>query len=77
MTMLPTVDSRGLNATRMIIGANPFAGFSHQNPERDEEIVAYYTTDRIKETWQRAEAPPTRWRPPCHGSDKGPQPVLS
>ena len=54
--MLPTVDFRGLNATRMIIGANPFAGFSHQSPERDEEMVAYYTSDRIKETWQRAEA---------------------
>ena len=53
---LPTVDFCGLNATRMIIGANPFGGFSHQSKERNEEMVAYYTVDRIRETWRRAEA---------------------
>ena len=56
MAMLPTVDFCGLNVTRMIIGANPFGGFSHQSKERNEEMVAYYTVDRIKETWRRAEA---------------------
>jgi hypothetical protein len=56
MSMLPTVDFCGLNPTRLIIGANPFGGFSHQNPERDAEMVAYYTPERIRETWARAEA---------------------
>ncbi len=40
----------------MIIGANPFGGFSHQNPERDAEMRSYYTVERIRETWDRAEA---------------------
>jgi hypothetical protein len=54
--MLPTVDFCGLNPTRLIIGANPFGGFSHQNAERDAEMVAYHTPERIRETWARAEA---------------------
>lgn len=54
--MLPTVDFCGLNATRLIIGANPFGGFSHQNKQRDAAMVSYHTPDRIVETWGRAEA---------------------
>ena len=54
--MLPTVKFCGLDVTRLIIGANPFGGFSHQNRERDQEMVAYYTPDRIRETWDRAWA---------------------
>jgi len=54
--MLPTVDFCGLKVTRLIIGANPFGGFSHQCEDRDAEMVAYYTPDRIKETWAQAEA---------------------
>ena len=54
--MLPTVDFCGLKVTRLVIGANPFGGFSHQSKERDQEMRAYYTVDRIKETWARAEA---------------------
>jgi len=54
--MLPTVDFCGLNPTRMLIGANPFGGYSHQGKERNEEMLAYYTVERIKETWGRAEA---------------------
>ena len=54
--MLPSVDFCGLNVTRLIIGANPFGGYSHQDPERDQEMRAYYTIDRIRETWARAEA---------------------
>lgn len=52
--MLPTVDFCGLQVTRLIIGANPFGGFSHQNPERDQEMRTYYTVERIVETWERA-----------------------
>ena len=54
--MLPTVNFCGLKVTRLIIGANPFGGFSHQNGERDREMVAYHTPERIEETWRRASA---------------------
>ena len=52
--MLPTVDFCGLNVTRLILGANPFGGFSHQNRARDAEMVAWSTPERIRETWDRA-----------------------
>jgi len=54
--MLPTVDFCGLSFTRLLLGANPFGGFSHQNKARNEEMVAYSTPARIKETWERAHA---------------------
>lgn len=54
--MLPTVDFCGLTVTRLVLGANPFGGYSHQNPKRDQDMRAYYTIPRIKETWARAEA---------------------
>ena len=54
--MLPIVDFCGLKVTRLIIGANPFGGFSHQNTRRDAEMMTYHTVDRIIETWKRAEA---------------------
>lgn len=54
--MLPTVEFCGLQVTRLILGANPFGGFSHQNRQRDEEMRAYYTPERIVETWERAWA---------------------
>lgn len=56
MLSLPTVDFCGIEVTRLIVGANPFGGYSHQSKARNEEMVAYYTVDRIKETWGRAEA---------------------
>jgi len=52
--MLPTVDFAVLTVTRLLIGANPFGGFSHQNPERDAEMKAWNTPERILETWDRA-----------------------
>ncbi|NPV45434.1 MAG: hypothetical protein HPY69_00640 [Armatimonadetes bacterium] len=52
--MLPTVDFCGLTVTRLIIGANPFGGFSHQNEARDTEMKTWNTPERILETWQRA-----------------------
>ena len=54
--MLVTVDFCGLRVTRLILGANPFGGFSHQNPARDREMLAYHSVERILETWARAEA---------------------
>jgi hypothetical protein len=52
--MLPTVDFCGLTLTRLLIGANPFGGFSHQNKARDEAMRTYHTPERILETWERA-----------------------
>ncbi|HNQ34478.1 MAG TPA: hypothetical protein PKN80_00230 [bacterium] len=53
---LPEVDFCGLRISRLVLGANPFGGYSHQSPERDRAMVDYYTVARIKETWRRAEA---------------------
>ncbi|MFH1006559.1 MAG: hypothetical protein V1800_03540 [Candidatus Latescibacterota bacterium] len=52
--MLPAVDFCGCRVTRLILGANPFGGFSHQSKQRDEEMLKYYTDERILETWERA-----------------------
>lgn len=54
--LLTQVDFCGLTVTRLIIGANPFGGFSHQSAARDKEMLDYYTVGKIKETWRRAEA---------------------
>jgi len=51
---IPKVNFCGIEVTRLILGANPFGGFSHQNRERDKEMIAYYTPAKIKETWARA-----------------------
>jgi hypothetical protein len=53
---LPTVDFCGLHVTRLVIGANPFGGYSHQTPERDKAMRAHCTVAHILETWKRAEA---------------------
>ena len=53
--MLPIVNFCGLKVTRLIIGANPFGGYSHQTSERDQAMLAYHTPERILETWRRAE----------------------
>lgn len=42
--------------SRLTIGGNPFSGFSHQSPQRDAEMRAYYTVARIKEALAKAEA---------------------
>lgn len=54
--LLPSVPFCGLQVTRLVIGANPFGGYSHQTPERDKAMVAHCTVPHIKETWARAEA---------------------
>jgi hypothetical protein len=53
---LPPVALGSLLTSKLIIGGNPFSGFSHQNPQRDHEMVEYFTTARIKETLFQAEA---------------------
>jgi hypothetical protein len=54
--MMPCVDFCGLNVSRLIIGGNPFSGFSHQTGERDQEMLDYYSAEQIKETLRRGEA---------------------
>ena len=54
--MVPSVDFCGLNFTRLVIGANPFGGYSHQNPERDKAMREFHSVDQILETWRQAQA---------------------
>ena len=44
-----------LSVSRLCVGGNPFSGFAHQTKERANEMVAYYTPDRIKSTLRAAE----------------------
>lgn len=44
-----------LSISRLIIGGNQFSGFSHQSPEKDEEMKHYYTLSRIKQILKKAE----------------------
>lgn len=50
-----TVKLGGEPISRFILGGNPFSGFAHQSRERDEEMVNWYTMERIKETYRLAE----------------------
>ena len=52
---LGTVKLGSVSVSRMIIGGNPFSGFSHQGEKRDAEMKHYYSTARIKEALRQAE----------------------
>ncbi len=39
----------------LLIGGNPFSGFSHQGDARTREMLDYYTPGRIKQTLRAAE----------------------
>ena len=41
--------------SKLIIGGNPFSGFSHQSPARDDQMRHHYTTTRIREALTQAE----------------------
>jgi len=41
--------------TRLVVGGNPFSGFSHQSAERNKEMADYYTAERIKATLRACE----------------------
>jgi len=45
----PTTTIGGLQISRLIIGSNPFFGFSHYSQARDEWLRQYFTDDRIYE----------------------------
>ena len=50
-----TVRIGSLSVSRLVVGGNPFSGFSHQTPHKDREMRHYYTAARIKETLRQAE----------------------
>lgn len=39
----------------LCIGGNPFSGFSHQSPERNQEMLDYHTPERIHHVLNNAE----------------------
>jgi hypothetical protein len=41
--------------SRLLLGSNPFSGFSHQGHERDHAMLHYFTAARIKKTLFKAE----------------------
>lgn len=47
---LPTIHLGGRDVSRLIIGGNPFSGYSHFSAERDEEMMDYFTAERVKAT---------------------------
>jgi hypothetical protein len=50
-----TIPIGDLSVSKLILGGNPFSGFSHQTPEKDRLMRNYYTVARIKETMRQAE----------------------
>lgn len=56
MSHLPAIRIADLEVSRLIVGGNPFSGFSHASGELDREMLDYYTTARIKQTLAEAEA---------------------
>jgi len=44
-----------LRLSRLLLGSNPFSGFSHQGIERDERMVHHYSVARIKQALFEAE----------------------
>jgi hypothetical protein len=52
---MPTIDIAGLKVSRLILGGNPFSGFSHQGPAADRAMLHYYSAESIKRDYRRAE----------------------
>ena len=54
---MPTIEIAGLQVSRLILGGNPFSGFSHQDAATDRAMLHYYTAENIKRDFRRAEDP--------------------
>jgi len=52
---ISTVPIGNVSISRLILGGNPFSGFSHQSPEADDRMRHYYTAARMKAEYRRAE----------------------
>jgi hypothetical protein len=68
---LPTVRLGTLEVTRLILGSNPFWGYSHKSAELDEEMRRHHTDERIIQILDEAadcgltavaSPPDERWR---------------
>jgi len=55
MAELPHVRLGALSVSRLIVGGNPFSGYSHLSAELDREVKRYFTVARIKATLAEAE----------------------
>ncbi len=55
MPEMPRVSMGPFSVSRVIIGGNPFSGYSHLSPELDRDVKRYFTVARIKETLSLAE----------------------
>lgn len=53
---LGTIKIGQLEVSRLILGSNPFSGFSHQSPEMDNAMRHYYSTRQIIEVLHGVEA---------------------
>jgi len=53
--LLPTVSIGKTPVTRMIMGGNIISGTSHLNPQLDQEMEDYYTTENVKKALRRCE----------------------
>lgn len=51
-----TIAFGGVHVSRLVVGGNPFSGFSHQGPDRDGQMVRYYTSANIMNALAKAEA---------------------
>lgn len=51
-----TVKIGNVSISKLLLGGNPFSGFSHQSPEKDIEMKRYYKVSRIKEVLRKAES---------------------
>ncbi len=60
---LPTVKLGRYDITRLIIGSNPFYGYSHFNRILDETMREWYTTERVLDVLRQCEqAGVTTWQ---------------
>ena len=46
---LPKVRIGGYGVTRLVLGSNPFLGFSHFSQARSRWLRGYFTVDRVVE----------------------------
>lgn len=51
---LPTVRLGTLEVSRLILGSNPFWGYSHKSPQLDEEMRRHHTDERIMQILDEA-----------------------
>src|SRR5512143_4180501 len=70
-TTLPTVRLGTLEVSRLVLGSNPFWGYSHKSAQLDEEMRRHHTDERIVQILDEAAScgvtavaspPEERWR---------------